>query len=116
MSVWKIEVEKIEHASPHATVFRISGVLTDTREAFALLDEIRGALHHKVPLVILNLAGIERMTSAGVGIIAAAFTAAQRDGGKLCLVEATERSRQLLELVGLWALVPHCATEAEALS
>ena len=116
MSLWKkLEVERVEHTSPQAVIFRIAGTLTDTKEAFSLLDEIREEVRKMTPLIVLNLAQIERMTSAGVGIIAAAYTSTQRDGGKLVLAQATERSEQLLALVGLWAQIAHVDTEEAAL-
>lgn len=116
MSVWKkLEVEKVEHEDPAAVVFRVSGILTDTKEAFDFLDEIRASIHKRVPVIVVNLKNVDHVTSAGVGVLAAAYTSAQRDGSKLCLVEVQDRSRQLLELVGLWAQVAHYDTEAGAL-
>lgn len=116
MSVWKkLEVERVEHEEPPAVIFRVSGILTDTKEAFDFLDQIRLAIHEHTPRIVVNLRGVDHVTSAGAGVLAAAFTASRQDETKFCLVEVSDRSRQLLELIGLWAQVAHFDTEAAAL-
>ena len=117
MSVWKkLEVEKVEHEDPPAVIFRVTGILTDTKEAFDFLDQIRLAIHEHAPRIVVNLKGVDHVTSAGAGVLAAAFTASRQDDEtKFSLVEVSDRSRQLLVLIGLWAQVAHFDTEAAAL-
>jgi anti-anti-sigma factor len=116
MAGWKkLQSERIVHDQPKAVVHRLSGILTDTREAFDLLEEIRAAIRDEFPLVVLNLSKIDHMTSAGIGVLAAAYTSAKRDGSRICVVGVPDRGRGLLELVGLWSLLEHAASEEEAL-
>ena len=100
MAGWKkLQSERIVHDQPKAVVYRLTGVLTDTKEAFELLDDIRGAIADDYPLIVL----------------AAAYTSAKRDGSRICLAGVADRGRSLLELVGLWSLLDHAQTEMEAL-
>ena len=116
MAGWKkLQSERIVHDQPKAVVYRLTGVLTDTKEAFELLDDIRGAIADDYPLIVINLEKIDHLTSAGIGVVAAAYTSAKRDGSRICLAGVADRGRSLLELVGLWSLLDHAQTEMEAL-
>lgn len=116
MAGWKkLQSERIMHEQPKAAVYRLSGVLTDTKEAFELLDDIRSVIGEDCPLIVINLEKIDHLTSAGIGVLAAAHTAAKRDGSRICLAGVSDRGRSLLELVGLWSLLDHAETELEAL-
>ncbi|MCA9726276.1 MAG: STAS domain-containing protein [Candidatus Eisenbacteria bacterium] len=117
MTAWKkLESQRIDHEQPQAVVYRLSGVLTDTKEAFDLLDDLRKAIRDGSPLIVINLEKIDHLTSAGIGVLAAAYTSAKRDGSRICLTNVADRGRSLLELVGLWALIEHRDTEADALT
>jgi anti-anti-sigma factor len=115
MSSWeKLEVERIEHNDPKAVVYRLSGLLTDRKDCFDFLDNLRQDVRKGDSCLIINLEKTEHVTSAGVGIIAAAYTSVTNAGGRMCLVGASKRVHTLLELVGLLSVMNHYETESEA--
>lgn len=117
MSKWnKLESERVESPVASAVIFRLRGALTDTTEAFAFLDDVRAEVRDARPLIVINLSQVDHLTSAGVGVLAAAFTSTWQKASKLCLVGASARAQQVLTVVGLWAQVPHAETEDQALA
>lgn len=110
----KVSVEQVE--TPPAVVYRLSGMLTDSTDAFQLLEQIRAEMEGSVPRIILDLAGVPHMTSAGVGILAAAYTSAQRTGKRLVLTAPVNRVESLMKVVGFWQLIEHHETLEAALA
>jgi len=114
MSVWeKLEWESIVPENPGVILLRLNGALSSSRESYALLDEIRDDLRSNFSKIVINMERVERMTSAGVGILCAAYTSITNSGGKMCLVGVSERNRTLLNLVGLWDQLLHFPGEAD---
>lgn len=114
MSVWeKLEWETIVPENPGVILLRLSGALSSSRESYALLDEVRENLRSDFTKIIFNLEHVERMTSAGVGILCAAFTSIANAKGKMYLVGVSERNRTLLDVVGLWDQLLHFPSETD---
>ena len=99
-----------QRTDPDATIYHISGTLTDSRAAFELLDKVREGLSGGPTLHLLDLTGVTHMTSAGVGIVAAAYTTAQREKKRLILVAPSSRVESILTVVGLWSMIEHFET------
>jgi anti-anti-sigma factor len=118
MANWnKLEVEKIERQDPAALVYRLSGILTDTHEAYEWLEDLRKAARRKdSPYIVINLEEVEHMPSSGVGILAACYTSVSNSGGRMCLAGVSDRVQSILELVGIWDILTHFPTEAAALA
>ena len=112
----KMEIERSVCEDPRAVVYHLSGVLTDTKECYDFLEDVRKEIREGYLNVVLDLGKIPHVTSAGVGLLAACFTSAKNAGGRFCVVEVPERARVLLELVRLWDAIEHYATEEEALA
>jgi anti-anti-sigma factor len=116
MANWKnlkVDVQEVE--DPQAVIYRVSGLLTDTSDAFRLLERIREDLEGPHPTFILDLSGVPHVTSAGVGILAAAYTSAKRTGKRIVLTAPASRVESLLRVVGLWELIEHFETVEAAL-
>ena len=115
MSSWKkLEARWVERDDPAVTVYHLSGTLTGSSESYAFLDELRKRVRKGHTRVVLNLEAVEAMTSEGVGILAAGYTSVMNATGRMCLAQVPERSRVLLGVVGLLAVIGECATEEEA--
>jgi anti-sigma B factor antagonist len=97
-------------------VFRPEGVLTDSDEGFEFLDHVRRAISGGTRNVVLNLGGVEIMTSGGVGIIASCHTSSLAAGGKLALSNVPDRIRMVLKLVRLDTVIPIHPSEEAALA
>jgi anti-anti-sigma factor len=117
MSAWSpLRFEKIEDADTGAVVFRLDGALTETPEGFALLEAVRQRLQDKPAPILLNMAKVEVVTSAGVGIIASCHTSALGKGASVGLVQLSPRARAILNLVRLLTVIPAYESEQEALA
>lgn len=95
--------------------WRLSGVLTSSKEAYEFLETLRARLRTDPRSVILDLGKVEHITSAGVGIVAAAFTSATNVGAKLVLTGLPAQVKTVLNLVNFLAVIEHFGTEKEAL-
>jgi len=113
--VKKLTVEREPHSDQHAVVYRLKGKLIGTPECYEFLEALREDVRGGRRRVVLNLSELERVTSPGIGIIAASYTSLRKEGGCLVLAEAPEHVRTLMQLVGLWDLLEKCASETDAL-
>ncbi len=114
MARWKnLEIERVEHPDAKAVVFRLAGKLVGTKECYEFLEMVRDDVHVGNFHIILNLENIGRVSSPGIGIIAATYTSVTNAGGTLSVVSVPKAVRTLLELVCLWGmLVEHESEEA----
>lgn len=115
MTKWdKFAVERSERAGTGVTVFRFAGVLTNSRESYDFLERVQEETRKKPMRVVLNLSGLEHLTSAGLGIIAACFTSVTRSGGRMCLAGAEGRVRVILNVMRMLDVIENASTEEEA--
>ena len=112
----ELEIERNEHDDRHAVVYRLAGRLIGSPRCYEFLEEVREDIRDGRVHVILDVGGLERVTSAGIGIVAAVYTSAKNAEGSLAVASAPGFLTQLLEIVCLRDLIPVFATEAEALA
>jgi anti-sigma B factor antagonist len=105
----------IEVRDPKAgvTVIELSGPL-DSSSAYELEQRIVGVVTKPVTLV-LNLANVTTMTSAGMGVILTAALEARRYGGDIRLCAAASPAVKVMKLVGLFELFKVYDSEEDAL-
>ena len=115
-SYHKFTAECDDRKAPGILVCRLKGVLTSGAETYEFLDEVRRRLREETARAVLNLDGVERITSAGVGIIAACYTSAANAGGKLVLAAVPKPVETVLNIVALLRVVESHATEDEAIA
>jgi anti-anti-sigma factor len=108
------EFEAKRHLVDEVVVHRLKGTFTDIQPAYRLLDEVRQDLRDGQLRAVFDLSGITRLTSAGVGIIAACFTSIRGANGVLVLAAVPRACETVLSLVGLTTLLPLAANEEEA--
>jgi len=78
----------------------------------AIQQEIRSGYKH----LLLNLAGVTYMDSAGLGEMASAYIKLNSIGGKVKLMHAQDKVYDLLRLTRLSALLVTYSDEAEAIA
>lgn len=66
--------------------------------------------------LVLNLAGVPYMDSAGLGEMVRCYTTVAREGGSLKLLNATKRIKDLLTITKLITVFEHYDSEAEVIS
>jgi anti-anti-sigma factor len=111
----EFQYEKIEMPERDAVVYRMRGVFSDTSACYDFLTTFKAALPEAPQRLILNLEHLENMYSAGVGIVAAAFTQSRKVGKTLVLVGVPKVVHKTLTLTGVLPAVREYASEAEAL-
>jgi anti-anti-sigma factor len=111
----ELTVERSTDTGAGAMVFRLSGVLGETDVCFQLLDEIRRDIGTMPGRIVMNVKNVERVTSPGIGVIAACYTTAKNSGRAFVLASPPKQMRQVLEVCGLHGVIPQFASEKDAL-
>jgi len=95
------------------TTFAVTGRL-DATTAPAAEATLAGAIDAGASRLVLNLARLEYVSSAGLRVLLAAAKKLSHRGGKLVLCEMPPAVRELFEISGLLTVLPVGATEADA--
>ncbi len=110
----QLQVEHISSQDGRSLVYRLRGVLGESTYSYEFGEELRQRLKDGPQRVVLNLEQLEYITSAGVGIIAAAFTSARRTDKTLVLAGVPKHVRRVLDICGILDVLKAYDTEAEA--
>jgi len=97
----KFQSERVHVSAPECVVWHLSGLFTDSKEAYAFLDEFRADLKTGGGPIVLDLAKVDHVTSCGVGILGACHCSATNAGRRICLAGLSERAAAVLSVVGL---------------
>ncbi len=97
------------------TTFMVEGPLNATT-APAAETTLAGTIDAGASRLVLNLAGVDYISSAGLRVLLTAAKKLSRQNGKLVLCELQPRVREILEMSGLLTMLAVAATEAEAQS
>jgi anti-sigma B factor antagonist len=82
-------------------VIDLSGRLTLGDGTERLRDKVNSLLHQGHRKLILNLAAVDYLDSAGLGEIVGTYATVKRQGGSLKLLGVTSRIRDLLSITKL---------------
>jgi anti-sigma B factor antagonist len=96
-------------------VVDISGRITMGEASFALRDTVRELIAGGHMKILLNLAGVAFMDSAGIGELVSGYVSATNKQGTLKLCELTKRIRDLFQVVRLYNVLPIFESEEDAL-
>ncbi len=115
MSKWdKLKVERADRADAGVLVFRLSGVLDSGPETYAFLEQVQFESHNAPARIVIDLRGVNLITSAGVGIIAACYTSVSNAGGKMCIASVQGRAQTILNVVRILDVVANAPDEDAA--
>jgi anti-anti-sigma factor len=92
-------------------VYRLSGPIV-LNNLFALQAALRADAS---PLVILDMAGVTHVDSAGIGLLVNGYVSAARTQRRFALVALTPRVRQMLDATKVSSVLPIFETEQAAL-
>lgn len=82
----------------------LSGRLTMGESCAALREEIRDQNGQGFRKILLNLADVSYIDSAGLGELTAAFTSVKNRGGELKLLSLTKRVHDLMQITKLYTV------------
>jgi anti-sigma B factor antagonist len=100
----------------NVTIIDVSGNVTLSDGAEQLRDKVRGVLAEGKKQVLVNLAHVSYMDSAGLGELVQAYSTVAKQGGKLKLVSPTKRLKDLLVITKLATVFDSYDEEAAAIS
>lgn len=112
MAFEELKIEKEMLAGSNIPVLILHGAINvntfDKLEA--AIDEIYNAGKYQL---LIDVAHVRYVSSAGAGVLMNAFLLAQEHGGKLILIKLSPGIRDVLELLNLHDVIP-CAEDAKA--
>jgi len=99
------------------TVVDVSGKVTLGDGGDTMMkDKLRSLVHQGRRKILLNLADVSYVDSAGLGAIVQSYTTVTNQGGKLKLLHVTKRIKDLLAITKLITVFETYDNEAEAVT
>jgi anti-sigma B factor antagonist len=98
------------------SILDLSGKIVLGEGDVQLKERIKDLLGDGQRRILLNLAEVNYIDSAGLGTLIGSYTTAKRDGGSLRLVNLTKRIQDLLAITKLITVFETFDSEAEALA
>ena len=105
-----------ERQAGDVTVLDMSGKITIGEGSVALRTAIRRLLEEGKKRILLNLAGVSYVDSSGIGELVSSYTAINKEGGQLKLLNLTQKIQDLLTITKLLTVFDVYDSEAEALN
>src|SRR5476649_2897104 len=103
-----------ERVVGEVTVLDLKGKITLGEGDEALRDKINSMVHQGRKKLLLNLADVPYIDSAGLGEVVRTYTTVSRQGGQLKLVNLTKRITDLLSITKLLTVFETFESETEA--
>lgn len=91
----------VEKDSDGVTVFELSGRIVLGEESSQLRSRLKEALEKGKTRLVLNLADVGYIDSAGLGTLVAGYTSAQNQGANVKLANLTKKLREQLHITKL---------------
>jgi anti-sigma B factor antagonist len=107
-------MQMTERDTGAVTVIDLSGKITLGDDGMLLKDKLHSLLHQGKKNVLLNLAKVSYVDSAGLGALVSAYTTVTREGGTLKLANVTKKLQDLLSITKLLTVFETFDSEDEA--
>jgi len=105
-----------ERQAGDVTVLDLDGKVTIGEGSVALRSAIRRLLGEGKTKLLLNLGGVGYIDSSGIGELVSSYTAVNKEGGVLKLLNLTQKIQDLLAITKLLTVFDVYEDEAEALA
>ncbi len=109
------ELNISERQAGDVTILDLSGKITLGEGSVALRTAIRRLLGEGKNKILLNLGGVGYIDSSGIGELVSSFTAVNKEGGQLKLLNLTQKIQDLLAITKLLTVFDVFEDEGEAL-
>src|ERR671920_1717737 len=110
------ELNIAERQAGDVTVLDMSGKITIGEGSVSLRTAVRRLLEEGKKRILLNLAGVGYIDSSGIGELVSSYTAINKEGGQLKLLNLTQKLQDLLAITKLLTVFDVFENESEALS
>ena len=98
------------------TILDLDGKITIGEGSVALRTAIRRLLEEGKKKILLNLAKVGYIDSSGIGELVSSYTAINKEGGELKLLNLTQKLQDLLTITKLLTVFDVYESEEEALA
>ena len=98
------------------TILDMDGKITIGEGSVALRTAIRRLLEEGKKKILLNLAKVGYIDSSGIGELVSSYTAINKEGGELKLLNLTQKLQDLLTITKLRTVFDVYESEEEALA
>ena len=105
-----------ERSAGNVKVLDLSGQITFTQGDQLFKDKIHSLIHQGHKNILVNMAGVTHVDSAGLGELVGAYTTVTKAGGSMKLVNLTKRLTDLLAITKLLTVFDTFESEQEALT
>lgn len=105
-----------ERQAGDITILDLDGKVTIGEGSVALRTAIRRLIADGKTKILLNLGGVSYVDSSGIGELVSSFTAVNKEGGTLKLLNLTQKIQDLLAITKLLTVFDVFDSESEALS
>lgn len=85
-------------------IIDLNGRVTMGEPCAAIRDEIRDQVGNGIRKIVLNLADVSYIDSAGLGELTAAYTSVKNRDGQLKLLNLTKRVQDLMQITKLYTV------------
>ncbi|MGI9035109.1 MAG: STAS domain-containing protein [Pyrinomonadaceae bacterium] len=109
------ELNISERQAGDVTILDMNGKITIGEGSVALRSTIRRLLGEGKKKILLNLGGVGYVDSSGIGELVSSFTAVNKEGGQLKLLNLTQKIQDLLAITKLLTVFDTYDNEADAL-
>ncbi len=97
-------------------IIDLSGQITTGEACAAIRDEVRDQLAQSFTGILMNLADVTYIDSAGLGELTAAYTSVKNRGGQLKLLNLTKRVHDLMQITKLYTVFDVFDNERQAIA
>ena len=104
-----------ERSAGNVKVLDLSGQITSTQGNQQFKDKINSLVHQGHKNILVNLANVTHVDSAGLGELVAAYTTVTKAGGSMKLLNLTRRLQDLLAITKLVTIFDAYDSEQDAL-
>lgn len=105
----------IQKPQPGLAIVKLTGAMTLGTSLHSADAQVQKTIHDGAPKVVLNMAEVPYMDSAGLGVLVQAAGLAKQQGGDLRLCVVSERVAELIKMTRTDALLPMDADEDASL-
>ncbi|HQU83911.1 MAG TPA: STAS domain-containing protein [Pyrinomonadaceae bacterium] len=110
------ELNITERQAGDVTILDMDGKVTIGEGSVALRNTIRRLLGEGKNKILLNLGGVGYVDSSGIGELVSSFTAVNKEGGTLKLLNLTQKIQDLLAITKLLTVFDVFENEGDALA
>jgi anti-sigma B factor antagonist len=105
-----------ERSAGNVKVLDLSGQITFTQGDQLFKDKIHSLIHQGHKNMLVNMADVTHVDSAGLGELVSAYTTVTKAGGTMKLVNLTKRLTDLLAITKLLTVFDTFESEQDALT